>query len=316
MSCPGPAALACYASRRLSPSEAAELEAHLAACRDCLEDLGDLGSLSAPPRSWRWPLAVAASLLVAVGLAAPWRKGPEPRLLAGAPARREASLEVSPGGDAALSGSVLLLRAGACWLDTAVPVEMKEPCPIRFEAGTEAEIRILPAPKAVWSLLGEAWASGLSTVLVSVVSGSAEAGGERIPAGSRLRIPGGRLEPVDAGSIDAWRTRSLEAGSRGPERMLADGSAAFPGAPGSFRAEIRAVRGHVVVRYPAGETMLGSLEAWKDGAWHRLVVTWKGSGTEIFLDGRRLLKLPGTDGSGIPGLEVRTGSLVLREIRP
>lgn len=307
MSCPDPSALAAYAARRLSSEEASGIETHLADCPDCLQDLRDL---PAPRRVSRWPLAVAASLLAAVGLATLWKRGPEaPKSAPSVERRKQASLEVEPGGDASLVGKVLTLRSGACWLDTEIPVELADPR-VRFAAGTEAEVRILGPRKL--SLMTEAWAAE-PAVLVSVVSGSAEAGGIRIPAGSRMRIPGGRLEPLNPAPIFAWRLGRIETGSRGPERTLANGSVSFPG---PFSVEVRAVRGQIVLRYPAGETTLGDLALWRDASWHRLSVRWKGTATEVFLDGKRILKLPGSDGRGTPGLAVPGGSLVFREIRP
>ena len=308
-----------------------DLASHLEGCPDCAgraramaavdaelagafeEGKGVPASLKARRPRWGW--AAAAAVLLAAGAWILRPASPPKASSAARPARLAASLEVEPGGEASLSGRVLTLKSGACWLDASVPVEMAGPLKVRFAAGTEAEVRILPPAKTAWSLLGEAWASVPPEVLVSVVSGSAEAGGLCIPAGIRARLPAGALEPLDASGIHAWRARRLEAGGRGAERVL-QGPASFPEARGSFSAEVRSVQGHILLRYPAGETTLGRLDAWTDGAWHRLSVSWKGSGTEVFLDGQRILRVPKAEGSGTPGLEVLDGSLVLREIRP
>ena len=323
-SCPDNLHLSAMAGGKPFQGREALLE-HVAGCRPCTAVLADLLSVDrkeSTARSLRFlPMAAAASLLMVAGLTALGTKGPVPSPVAVKPAPRTASLEIEPGGDATLSGPTLILRAGACWLDTPVPVELRVPAKVRFEAGTEAEVRILPAPKAAWSLLGEAWASAPPELLVSVVSGSAEAEGLKIRAGSRLRLPSRRLEPLDTAAIDSWRIRRLEGGVRGPERTLKATSVetvfvSFPDGNGSFSTEVRAIEGHIVIRYPAGETLLGNLEAWKDASWHRIIVSWRGSGTEVFLDGKRLLKLPEAERRGVPGLGVRNGSLVLREIRP
>lgn len=320
--CPDAWSLAALAGGHPLPGREALLE-HAAACDACRTALADLASLPAARRTPLLPWAAAAALLLAVGLLPTWR-APETAQAVPRPSARS-HLEVEPGGEAALAGGILSLRSGACWLDTQEDVTLEQPVRVRFAAGTEAEVRLAPpAGEAVWSLLRESRAGSAPEVRISVVSGCAEAGGFRIRAGSSARLlPGAspRLEPLDAAAIDAWRIRRLEGGAPGPERELrapAGGTASvpFPAARGSYSAEVRAVEGHLVLCYPAGETLLGSLEAWKDASWHRLTVIWNGSGTEVFLDGKRLLKVPRSEGPGAPGLGVRSGSLRWRERLP
>jgi hypothetical protein len=220
---------------------------------------------------------------------------------------------------------------------------------LQVAPGSRVELRAGdPASPLAGLWFREARASGGSGLLVSVVSGEVRRGDLRIAAGTRARFVPGQplleaLTREDHARIEGWRARRLEQASvrRYGPRDLAErsaGSAAVTGdflrlcSPGSLAfdmppaclalsAEVRAVKGHLFLRYPVpggtGEVALGNLPAWEDGGWHRLGFVSGPSGVEVFLDGRRLLKAPLREvfpGEEVATLGVRGGSLDVRAV--
>lgn len=327
------------------------LPTHLEACPACRGVAGRLARLDllgrealaweglvpvpALPRrtgALRW-VAAAALLLLTITLA--WRREegtrPAPTPIAPTPGL-EILLEPAEGARLRREGALLFLESGTCWvaLGPATSLELAGPLPLLLTPGTQAELRIDRAPAAL--LLREASAATGPVLLVSIVSGEARAGTLAIPAGIRARLEAGRdpvLEPLggDAlAAIDAWRSRRLEAAAseRRHQGLLSLQAPAFLplGSPACFTAGVRRVTGHLVLRYPLaggfGETTLGGLPAWGDGAWHRVSVRSGPAGAEIFLDGRRLLAVPPAkrrEGKPEAGLGVRGGSLEVEDVR-
>ena len=237
-------------------------------------------------------------------------------------------------------------------------VSLVSPVPVVLPAGARVEIRWSPsASKATWSLLKEACAAEEFTELhLPVLAGEALVRGTRIQTGQRVRIPLASQAPLasepireeDLDRIERWRAQRIgskvswscaakEIVARHPEAARLQGEVAVLEAspqetvfvslprtafPAVFWAEVRAVGGHLVLRYPmlggTGETLLGDLAAWKVEGWHRLAVRSGRSGGEVFLDGRSLLRLPpeaiSLKARTEPALGVRGGSVQVRAL--
>lgn len=177
--CPDPATLAAYAERRLPALEREGVEAHLAACPDCL---GEVRILVAPPVRRpvaRWELA-AAGLLLAVSLGLWWGLGsaarpflthPPPALPPGAPAP-------GPGAGTLLEGGGKVSR----W---------QLPGGDRLALDADAKARVL-APGAYALLEGRMW--------MDVCSGQ----------GRVIRLPGAEIRLSDAEVLVSTPSRQAD----------------------------------------------------------------------------------------------------------
>lgn len=286
-------------------------------------------------------LAAGAGLLIFQHTSSPTT--PVPASLPAAPGIRDdtgGELESAPGTVAELRSRRLSLRAGACWVEARETLELEIPLKARIAAGSQVELTLLERKDALsWNWLRAAEADESPALRISVVAGEVELsdlpGSPCLRAGSRGRVVGGILKTdplteIHLAEIEAWRARSLEARARPvPDckaAILVEGR--FLEAPASPRgavltARLRHVTGHLVLRYPlpggAGETTLGDLPVWRTRDWHRLVLKSGASGADIFLDGRRLLKVPPLPvrEAGSPGaaaLGVRGGSAEVADL--
>lgn len=302
-------------------------------------------TLPAPRRRMAWS-AAAAVLLLAGG----WLLNPEgPGRAAPATRSRQASfpglLETATGTRVhvdRISGAWRLrLGEGACWVEARERVQLEER--VRISAGSRLEIRRgPPASRATWGLLRESRAADGGELILSVFEGEVQVEGFRIPSGIRVSLSPGQapaqspLTEADRIRVEGWRAERITTSVLrrwGPAELAAlaslrveEGAVALRATPTEIRllafpveepdslfwAEIRVPEGHVVLRHPHGEVLLGDLPAWRDGRWHVLTARSGSSGMEVFLDGRSLIRGPSRASGGGWALGVRGGELRVR----
>lgn len=240
-------------------------------------------------------------------------------------------------------GWKLALLEGRCWVDTRSRVRLHTPVAIDLLPGTRAELSRAARAETAWSLLRQAEAADPATLTLRVLSGEAVLntlpGFPCVGSGRQATLENGRLTitPLpesETARIDAWRQARLGTEARRilePGDLIAlgarlhDGAArleapaqepqmlAFPSPAGHavLTARIRKVTGHLVLRYPlpqgGGETTVGDLAAWQAPGTHLLTLRSGSGGTEIFLDGRRLLEVPPLPRPGVDGRAVAIG---------
>lgn len=283
MPCPDPEILAAYAEGRSSPAQREPLEAHLAACPDCLDTVGGVSAaLPVPARKPVWRYAVAAAgLLVAIAW---WSRVSAPPAAPSVPGRAlgivplgtgetfrsEAGVEerglaagariaLAAGSQGELTGSgAFRLDRGTLWADAgtsdAALSVLCGACVVEMAAGAECVIRA-PAPAAALGglFLGEAVAAEGGDVTVVCLAGAvllkAPAGTCRLEAG-RMALSGtpaaSALTPEARRDFLAWRDGIY--GVRVYEGAEALGALA-PGmasAPGGIR-----LAGGFLLRFPS-----------------------------------------------------------------
>lgn len=328
---------------------AGDLAAHLEACPACtawcaFQDGLDEGVRRAiaesaparlpfpvmPVRSPHWPWAAAAAILLLAGgfgvreILGPSASLPPPFLSLPAPGHQPlaGALALLPGGgrlelsgEAAVrlsdDGEALVLSRGRCWLETGdLPVRVDVAGGLRVSAGAELELRVLDeGPGLASLLLGQALAGEGASLEISVLAGTVEGAGLRIPAGRKVRLgAGGAAAPeplgeADLSRIEGWRAERLEGVASRRQRQglrLEPGlplaiaeEEGDPAAPRVLAAGLRARGAHLLLRMPgAAGVSIGNLPALRDGAWHRLAVRAGDGRVEAFLDGRRILRAP------------------------